>query len=582
MVYRLADNILSPLGETTEQNYQAVKAGRSALRRYEQQWGIPEPFTASLFTEAQDAAMAVEGLTRFESLAFTSASKAIEASPIDVSASNVVFILSTTKGNIELIFDSKQDDTAIYPGTAARHIARRLGITTKPITVCNACISGVSAIILAMRLLEAKCYDYAVVCGADVQNKFTVSGFQSLKAISEDECKPFDLERIGLNLGEAAATLVLTNQPVNNGWAVESGAVSNDAFHISSPSKNGEGAWLALSSVIEGVDTTDLAFVNAHGTATMFNDQMESVAIERAGLSDVPVNALKGYFGHTLGAAGILETILSMAAADDHTVLATRGFQEMGVSGKIQLSAQNVTTEKASFVKMISGFGGCNAAILVTKPSSSPFTLHHSPSTLHPLPSTLHPSHSLKLTPSSLVVDGTPVAVEETGGELLTWLYKHYVDDYPKYYKMDGLSRLGFIASELLLMQEARNESKERKVKSEETYQDRAVILFNRSSSIVADRKYLESITPDDYFPSPSVFVYTLPNIVTGEIAMRNHYHGETSFYIVDERNDEQIWQTLRASFADQKTKSIIGGWIDYQDDSHFEADIYIIELRDN
>ena len=578
MVYRLADNILSPLGETTEQNYQAVKAGRSVLRRYEHQWGIPEPFTASLFTEAQNAAMAVEGFTRFESLAFTSARKAIEASQIDVSASNVVFILSTTKGNIELIFDGEQDDTSIYPGTAARHIARRLGITTKPVTVCNACISGVSAIVLAMRLLESKCYDYAVVCGADVQNKFTVSGFQSLKAISEDECKPFDIERIGLNLGEAAATLVLTNQPVNDGWAVESGAVRNDAFHISSPSKNGEGAWLTLCSVIDGVDTAGLAFVNAHGTATMFNDQMESVAIERAGLGDVPVNALKGYFGHTLGAAGILETVLSIAAANDHTVLATRGFQETGVSGKIRLSAENTTTDKASFVKMISGFGGCNAAILVTNHSSSPSTLHPSPNTVsHSLNFSI--SHSLKLTPSSLTIDGSPIAMEETDGELLTRLYKHYVDDYPKYYKMDGLSRLGFIASELLLKQEARSENEKRKVKSEESRQDRAVILFNHSSSIVADRKYVESITPEDYFPSPSVFVYTLPNIVTGEIAMRNHYYGETSFYIVDERNDEQIWQTLRASFADPKTKSIIGGWIDYQNDSHFEADIYIFEV---
>ena len=208
MIYRIADNIISPLGETTEQNYQAVKAGRSALRHYDHQWGIPEPFTASLFTEAQNEALAIDGLTRFESMAFTSARKAVEASKIDVSGDNVVFILSTTKGNIELIFDN-QEDTGIYPGTAAKHIAERLGINTKPITVCNACISGVSALVLALRLLEAGLYDYAVVCGADVQNKFTVSGFQSLKAISENECKPFDMERMGLNLGEAAATLVL-------------------------------------------------------------------------------------------------------------------------------------------------------------------------------------------------------------------------------------------------------------------------------------------------------------------------------------------------------------------------------------
>ena len=566
MIFCIADNIVSPLGETTEQNYQAVKAGHSALRRYENWWDIPEPFTASLFTDAQNEALAVEGLTRFESLAYTSAKKAIEASKIDVASAKVMLILSTTKGNIELIFDH-QDDTAIYPGTAARHIAERLGITTSPITVCNACISGVSALVLALRLLEAGDYDYAVVCGADVQNKFTVSGFQSLKAISENECRPFDIERMGLNLGEAAATLVLSRYLVDNAWAIESGAVRNDAFHISSPSKNGEGARLALEAIIKDADPERLAFINAHGTATMFNDQMESVAIDRAGLNKIPVNAYKGYFGHTLGAAGILETVLSMAATDDHTILATRGFEEIGVSGKIHLSAQNGTTDKGSFIKMISGFGGCNGAILATKtPSQKAEGITDKDLVIR---------HRVRITPTSLQVDDKPLTFEATEKLPMTAIYKHYVDDYPKFYKMDPLSRLGFLATELLLKAEGKH--------GDAPSDDRAVIFFNRSSSIMADRKYLESIKDkDDYFPSPSVFVYTLPNIVTGEIAMRNLYRGETSFYITDERNDELIRQTLCASFADSKTRSIIGGWIDYQDDSHFEADIYITELTNN
>ena len=563
MIYRLADNIISPLGETTEQNYQAVKAGRSSLRHYDLQWDIPEPFTASLFTEAQNDALAIEGLTRFESLAFTSAKKAVEASKIDVSGANVVFILSTTKGNIELIFDN-QENTDIYPGAAAKHIAERLGINTNPITVCNACISGVSALVLALRLLEAGLYDYAVVCGADVQNKFTVSGFQSLKAISENECKPFDIERMGLNLGEAAATLVLSRQPVSNAWAIESGAVRNDAFHISSPSKNGDGAKMALNAIVKETDKERLAFINAHGTATMFNDQMESVAIAGAGLGAIPVNAYKGYFGHTLGAAGVLETVLSMAATDDHTILATRGFEEIGVSGRVQLSAENCTTDKCSFVKMISGFGGCNGAILASRTPEQKTEEKGLRNT--------EVKHRVQISPSAILVDGKPLALEGMEQSLMTAIYKRYVDDYPKFYKMDPLSRLGFIATELLL--KAEGECRDTPT------EDRAVILFNRSSSILADRKYLSSIIdPEDYFPSPSVFVYTLPNIVTGEIAMRNLYHGETSFYITDKRNDEQIKQTLCASFADEKTKSIIGGWIDYENDSYFEADIYITEL---
>jgi len=562
MIYRIADNILSPLGETTKQNYLAVKAGHSALCRYDHHWDIPEPFTASLFSEAQLKALHIDGLTRFEALAYNSAKKAIEAAGIDPSAENIVFILSTTKANIELIEGLPDDCTDIYPGTAASHIAQKLGVITQPITICNACISGISAIILAMRLLEAKCYDYAIVCGADTQNKFTVSGFQSLKATATDACRPFDIERLGLNLGEAAATLILKRDENEDkdGWYFTRGAVRNDGFHISSPSKTGEGARLVLEAITKDTEKTELAFINAHGTATMFNDQMESVAIERAGLNNIPVNALKGYFGHTLGAAGILETILSIAAADDHTILATKGFQEIGVSGKITLSAENMHTNKQNFVKMISGFGGCNGGILVEKSHTT---------TDSNISTGLTRLHHVQISPDTLRVDGKDVDCTGTGKARLTDIYKRYVNDYPKYYKMDGLCKLGFLATELLLKAEDD--------RCETPREDRAVILFNRTSSIEADKNYQASIQyADDYFPSPAAFVYTLPNIVTGEIAIRNNYHGETSFYILPEKNDKLINDILEASLGDSATQSIVGGWIDYQDDSHYEADLFI------
>ena len=563
MVFKIADSIISPLGETTRENYLAVKAGEAKLCRYEHHWQIPEPFTASLLTEEQNQRLKTEGLTRFEAMAYHSIVGALRQTNLDVKAKNVVLILSTTKGNIELLAEQPADKSPIYPGTAAQHIADKLGITTTPITVCNACISGVSAIILALRLLEAQCYDYAIVCGADTQNPFTISGFQSLKAVSDEACKPFDLERTGLNLGEAAATLVLAREPhQDKGWAIKRGAVRNDAFHISSPSKNGEGARLALAAITEGEAAEGLAFINAHGTATMFNDQMESVAIERAGLNEIPVNAYKGYFGHTLGAAGVLETILSMAAADDHTILGTRGFEERGVSGKIKLSNQNTATNGQQFIKMISGFGGCNGAILGVKSGevkSEKLRITE-----------LNMTHTVEITPKAVTVDGKQMACEGEGKALLTDLYKRYIDNYPKFYKMDPLCRLGFVASELLLQAEGDRRDTPR--------DDRAIILFNRSSSIQADEAYQASIQDaEDYFPSPAAFVYTLPNIVTGEIAIRNHYQGETSFYILPERNDQLMQQILDASLGDKTTKSILGGWIDYEDDENFVAKVFVM-----
>ncbi|MCK8623026.1 3-oxoacyl-ACP synthase [Prevotella sp. E13-27] len=570
MILCLSNNVITPLGGTTEENYRAVNAGRSALCRYEKKWGIPEPFTASLFTDEQLKEYAVEGLTRFESLVYTSATRALESVDINISDERTLFVLSTTKANVELLKGNADEDLLCGPATAAKRIAERLGVKTEPIVVCNACISGVAAMVTAMRMIDAGYYDKAIICGADVQNKFTVSGFQSLKAVSEDECRPFDIERLGLNLGEAAATMIVKradSTTPSEAWVIESGAVRNDAFHISSPSKNGEGARLTLEATVGQRNIDDVAFINAHGTATMFNDQMESVAIERAGLNSIPVNGLKGVFGHTLGAAGLLETIVSMAAVDDHTIVGTRGFEERGVSGKVLLSAENKPTDKHSFIKMISGFGGCNGAVFVSRGATEPSTTARNIST------GLVKTHSVHLTPTHLTVDGVTEQLPCDEPRKLTALYKKYVGDYPKFYKMDGLCKLGFMATELLLNKEG--------ARTQEPRDDRAVVLINNSSSIDADDKYLESIVnDDDYFPSPSVFVYTLPNIVTGEIAMRNQYRGETSFYITDRRDDEQTEKVMKATFGDGKTKSIVGGWIDYQDDSHFEADIFILENK--
>ena len=570
MTYKIADNILSPLGETTQQNYEAVKAGRSALERHDQRWALPESVTASLFSEEQEKRFAVNGLSRFQSMVVTSIRQALFQTTLDVSQPNVVLILSTTKADVELLeqIPSQQDRSEeVTPAESALMIARELGFTTQPIVVCNACISGLSALIIANRLLEDGQYDYAVVCGADSQSRFIVSGFQSLKALSTEPCRPFDMERIGLNLGEAAATMILSRQAETDAvWTISRGAVRNDACHISNPVKNGEGSYRALTAAIGNHSSEELAFVNAHGTATIFNDQMESVAIERAGLSAVPVNGYKGYYGHTMGAAGVLETILSMAAIDDHTILGTRGFEERGVSGKIQLSADNQPTSKTAFVKMLSGFGGCNAAVLLEVGGEKSEVRSEK---------ALTPQHTVLIQPNAVELDGRSLPIDATGKDLLKALYHQYVGDYPKFYKMDGLSRLGFIASELLLQAE----DLERFVPCD----DRAVIFFNHSSSIGADRKYLESIAdPENFFPSPSVFVYTLPNIVTGEIAIRNHYYGETSFYILPERSEQQMEAILRASCLDTATRSIITGWLDYEDDEHFMAEIKTLQIKNS
>jgi len=368
LIRKIADNAYTPLGATTQENFDNLVNGTSALQRHEID-ALPFPFVASLFD--WEMMELEEGATRFETLAIQSVRRALAQANIDASASDVLFILSTTKANVELLAHRPNHipEERVMPAEAARFIAEKFGNPNPPVVVSNACISGLCAQIAAMRLLQNKRYRYAVVIGADVQSPFIISGFQSFKALSDDFCKPFDRDRKGLNLGEGAATIVYeaTNIDDPNAWYAVEGAVRNDANHISGPSRTGEGSFLALQSVLRNHSISDLAMVSVHGTSTLYNDEMESIALQRAGLSDVPINSLKGFYGHTMGAAGVLETILSMYAIEHHTILATKGFAEMGVSCPVNISCDNRTTDKTTFVKLLSGFGGCNAAMFFQK-----------------------------------------------------------------------------------------------------------------------------------------------------------------------------------------------------------------------
>lgn len=581
MAYIIADNIISPLGETSEENYLSVKTGRSGIRAYEPgTCNIPEGFYASLLFED------------FETLTLRSAQKAIANAQLELKGKRTAFILSSTKGNIE---------ENISLADSAQRIASQLGIDSKPIVVCNACISGLSALILGNRLIDSGLYDAAIVCGCDTPRQFILSGFQSLKALSPEPCRPFDMERMGLNLGEAAATLILSKNPIQgNSWRMGDGFIRNDAFHISTPSKTADGLYLSLQRTLESftkeisstckqIDLKEhLAFINAHGTATLFNDQMESVAIGRAGLSELPANAYKSFWGHTMGAAGILETIISMKAIDDDTILGTRGFSELGVSGKMNICAENRPTDKKGFIKMLSGFGGCNATIWAAK---SPEREYIDLSQKEQQNREFTTTHTIRITPEEVILDqrklweGKKELGEQEGQEhhsLLTTLYKQMIGNYPKFYKMDGLSRLGFVASEILLNAEkGETDVERREEEGERLLEERAIIFFNHSSSIASDRNYKESINDkNNYFPSPSIFVYTLPNIVTGEIAIRNHFHGETSFFILPNKDERMMEEILQASCRDTQSKSFLTGWIDYEDERHFEADLKIKKMR--
>ena len=533
MVVKLADNIYSPLGATTWENYQAVMAGQCALKQY----SLPDGslYTASLFDRILENLEDLDKPTFFEQICIVSASDAIARAGIDPKSPRCRFFLSTTKGNVHLL--AKGETERALLGTSANLICRHFGNPNPPLVVSNACISGLSAQIVAMRSIEAGLCDTAVVIGCDVQSEFIISGFQCLHALSPDQCRPFDKDRCGLNLGEAAATIVYAESKHSTllsqtKWVAEGGAMCNDANHISGPSRTGEGSYRCLQAL--DINKDELAFISVHGTSTLYNDEMESIAIDRAGLADVPLFSLKGIYGHTMGAAGVLETILSMQAVEHGVVFGTRGFENLGVSRQVNVSVDCRTTNKQSFVKLLSGFGGCNAAMKFSLTDNSRLS---------------RDSRDFRKSGINAIYI-TPTAEE------LVELYRKEVGDYPKFFKMDPLARLGFVASEMLL--------------KECPKADYGVLLFNRSSSMADDMAFQATIqSHSEWFPSPALFVYTLPNIVTGEIAIRNHFQTETNFMVLDSPRTgimaEQI--ALAAQHGPQ-----IAGWCEVDANENYTA----------
>lgn len=163
------------------------------------------------------------------------------------------------------------------------------------------------------------------------------------------------------------------------------------------------------------------------------------------------------------------------------------------------------------------------------------------------------------------------------GNAQLTELYRTHIGDWPKFYKMDTLSKAGFVATELLL-----RKLDEHRCDGEEFIRSRAIVLFGSTASLCADRNYQETIQDkDNYYPSPALFVYTLPNIVTGEIAIRNHWRGETSFYVLEAPDAAQMAFHLTCAFQDADTESILAGWVDSRMNDDFQVFVTLISRED-
>lgn len=366
----IASNICSPMGLSTREVWLNLQLGKTGLRLIEDEYLFPRPITASAIGEAQWAAIE-EGqdkrLSPFEQLCVCSIREAMNCCEgLDVARCG--FILSSTKGNIEWL-DAVPDER-IRLGTSATLIAQACGLPPACVIISQACISGVAAMNYALRCLQSGRFDSVIVCGADRLTPFVLAGFASFQALAPGPCKPFDVARSGINLGEAAATIILSREAGSKPLAMMTGgATSNDANHISGPSRSGEELAFAIQKALDesGIQAAQIDAISAHGTATLYNDEMESKAFAHAGLLHAQLHSIKGYLGHTLGAAGLVESALLIESLRRGITIASAGFEHCGVSQPVQVSKQAFQKDMRYALKTASGFGGCNAAAVFAK-----------------------------------------------------------------------------------------------------------------------------------------------------------------------------------------------------------------------
>lgn len=298
----------------------------------------------------------------------------------EIAPERLGFILSTTKANIEALerlSDGRPCSAAarrhLQPDLLAADLAAEFGARGPVQTVSNACVSGLVAIFQGARLIQRGAADAVMIVGVDHLSAFVVGGFTSLKAIDPDGCQPFDQNRRGLSPGEAGAALILVRDDlapkasvIVRGWGS-----SNDANHMTGPSRDGAGLALAIHAALQmaQLDASQVDYVNAHGTGTPYNDAMESAALRKVfGATIPPVSGLKGMLGHTLGAAGIVEVIACLIAMQKQFLPGTPRLQTVADGFPNSLVKEpRPATQLNRVLKLNTGFGGVNGALILER-----------------------------------------------------------------------------------------------------------------------------------------------------------------------------------------------------------------------
>lgn len=375
-MYLLDDAIISPLGFSVSENLNAIRKKVSGLKSHENKRFDSGGFYAGIieneilnqhFSKIGNP----ENFTKLEKMLLLAAHEILSKNP-ELDRDKTSLIISTTKGNIDLLQKNNVfPEKRIYLAELGKVIKDFFKFEAEPVLVSNACVSGGLALAIAKRFISAGKFDHAIILGGDLVSDFVVSGFQSFQALSDSPCKPFSKNRNGISLGEAASAMLVSSEKRigTNNISLIGDASANDASHISAPSRTAEGLYKSIQNALKEARITseEIQYISAHGTGTIFNDEMEAIALNRAGLEQVPVNSFKGYYGHTLGASALLESILTKHSLLNNELYPSLNFDEIGVSKSLNLIQNFKSIPLEYALKTASGFGGCNLALVFKK-----------------------------------------------------------------------------------------------------------------------------------------------------------------------------------------------------------------------
>lgn len=452
----------------------------------------------------------------------------------------IVLVSGTTVGGMditELCFDQleKQESVEFLKhhdcGNCTRLMADHFGIFDEVATLSTACSSAANAIMLGARLLKAGEADLVVAGGTEALSRFHLNGFNSLMILDHEPCRPFDMTRAGLNLGEGAAFLVLESEEMAQQRKVTPHAYLTgygnacDAFHQTASSENGEGAYLAMTEALAmaQLSAKDIQYVNAHGTGTPNNDQSESVSLKRVFGDEMPmVSSTKSFTGHTTSASGSIETVICILAMQHHFVPANLGWKNPMENGILPtMETQYVDLENVLCNSF--GFGGNDSSLVIS---------------LHPKESASEIMRDVKIKVLS--------KVEINSEEQLT--------DIRKYVKPLEVRRMGKIMKSSLLS------SLEALQRAGIEVPD-SIITGTAYGCLENSERLMEQIKEEgEGMLKPTFFMQSTHNTIGSNIAIKTHCHGYNVTYTQESHSLEWAIRDAELLLRSGKVKNVLVG----------------------